>query len=141
MSDASTEPLQKMEAKPATADAGTHAKPATADAGTNDGRVAYAATADAGTNCNPTTNPTTNPTNPNMNTNTNPSARSTFTAGGGDGYVSPSQVPAELSSLFHSLARELPALVSQLPESVRAFLPRAELDLAATLAATRAANS
>merc|ERR1719502_52430 len=73
--------------------------------------------------------------------NTNPNIPRSAGSAGGDGYVTPSQVPAELSSLFHSLARELPALVSQLPESVRAFLPRAELDLAATLAATRAANS
>jgi len=112
MSDASTEPEAKT-----TADAGTHAKPTTADAATTHGR-GRAATADAGTNCNYTNRSTASGT-------TSPP---------------PAQVPAELSSLFHSLARELPTLVSQLPESVRAFLPRAELDLAATLAATRAAN-
>jgi len=113
MSDASTEPAIKT-----TADAGTHAKPATADAATHG--HGCAATADAGTNCNHTASAGT-------------STRSTST----DGASPP--VPGELSSLFNSLARELPTLVEQLPESVRAFLPRAELDLAATLAATRAA--
>jgi len=133
MSDASTEP----EAKPTYADAGTHAKPSTADAGTNDGARA---TADAGTHMNMNNPMNNNHTNTTHN-NTNPNIPRSAGSAGGDGYVTPSQVPAELSSLFHSLARELPALVSQLPESVRAFLPRAELDLAATLAATRAANS
>ena len=86
-------------------------------------------TVDAGTHAKPTT----------------ADASTTGTAAGaappGSPEFQPSGMPSEYHALFQSLARQLPGLAAQLPEAVRALLPHAELDLAATLAATHAANA
>ena len=49
--------------------------------------------------------------------------------------------PEEMGAFFATLARQLPSLVAQLPPNVRAILPHAELDVAATIAANAAANA
>merc|ERR1719263_1176141 len=46
-----------------------------------------------------------------------------------------------MQALFQNLAKQLPALVQQLPPGVRHLIPNAELDVAATLAANAAANA
>jgi len=47
----------------------------------------------------------------------------------------PPGVPAELAPFLDSLAKQLPAAMAAMPEALKSFLPRAELDLAATIAA------
>jgi len=47
----------------------------------------------------------------------------------------PPDMPADLAPFFESLAKQLPAAMANLPEGLKAMIPHAELDLAATLAA------
>jgi len=48
---------------------------------------------------------------------------------------------ASLAGFLHTLAKQLPAVAAQMPEGVRALLPHAELDVAATIAANAADNA
>jgi len=47
----------------------------------------------------------------------------------------PPGMPAELAPFLETLAKQLPGMMASLPEHLKAMLPHAELDLAATLAA------
>jgi len=53
----------------------------------------------------------------------------------------PQDAPADVTAFMKNLQKSLPSLMSQLPAAVRDLLPLAELDVAATLAATKAATT
>jgi len=51
----------------------------------------------------------------------------------------PAADPPDLAALFKNIKEQLPALVEQLPAAVKSMIPNAELDIAATVAATQEA--
>ena len=46
--------------------------------------------------------------------------------------------PPELAELFKNIKAKLPEMLEQMPEALKGFLPQAELDIAASIAATAA---